>query len=747
MAEQPKLLLGRGERLTSPIVIKKAPGPKKQPYTLDQAKEFLGPLAQKMVSALKNLPQAACPNDLAVATMTLHPAFLAKSWFPKELLEELSLTTVGSKAVKLTPRLWTKKGEPEEQVTTEIFVAGKRKDFARAEEVLHKVKPMSGLAEDVVKIELMRAPTQADRIKPSSSKNKDPYWEIVLHTGGKDFYKFILDGFERFLSTLQLEADLDRRIEVEGLCFVPMSAPRSEIEHIAQFSFLRAVREMPRLRQFHPTNSLSGNVSFRSNLPPAEAIDKSIKVAFFDGGFPKRSGIDKWATLHNPPSLGASHPTLDSHGLAVTSAFLFGPLQDGKTAATPIAKVDHYRVMDINSQNDPKHELYDVLGRIRDVLDKEKYDLVNLSLGPEIPIEDDDVHPWTATLDPYFSTGKTLAMVAVGNTGDSPDPLLARIQPPSDCVNTVAVGASDRRGAGWKRAPYSCVGPGRSPGIVKPDAVAFGGSAHERFWVLDAGNPHRTVNFDGTSVAAPLALRSAALLKGYFGDSLTMVGIKALLLHHADRNHGLDRAEVGWGRISENLEDLVFCNDSEVHIIYQGELMPGKWLRAPIPVPSGMVGKVEISATFCFVCATDPQHPIHYTRSGLEVAFRPHDRVFSKRKPGQAAAIHAKTDSFFGSASAGTAEHELRNDAHKWETVLSNSKSKLADSLHNPVFDIHYNARQAGQKSSGPVDKIPYALVVSISAPKTTGLYDKIFAQFKTHLEPLKPKIAIPIRT
>jgi hypothetical protein len=32
-----------------------------------------------------------------------------------------------------------------------------------------------------------------------------------------------------------------------------------------------------------------------------------------------------------------------------------------------------------------------------------------------------------------------------------------------------------------------------------------------------------------------------------------------------------------------------------------------------------MAGMVEITATFCFATATDPQDPLNYTRSGLEV--------------------------------------------------------------------------------------------------------------------------------
>jgi hypothetical protein len=66
--------------------------------------------------------------------------------------------------------------------------------------------------------------------------------------------------------------------------------------------------------------------------------------------------------------------------------------------------------------------------------------------------------------------------------------------------------------------------------------------------------------------------------------------------------------------------------------------------------------------------------------------------------------------------------------------------------LRNPVFDVHYNARAGGRNAKG-ADKIPYALVITVSSSKTKNLYDKIVQRYQTILEPLKPVVEIPIRT
>src|SRR5690606_37492403 len=116
------------------------------------------------------------------------------------------------------------------------------------------------------------------------------------------------------------------------------------------------------------------------------------------------------------------------------------------------------------------YELYEVLNRIDDILSEKKYEFINFSIGPCLPIDDDEVHAWTAVIDQYLSTGNIVATIAVGNDGEGDPSIYAnRIQVPADCVNGLAIGACDVPDNNWKRANYSSIGPGRSPGLMKPD--------------------------------------------------------------------------------------------------------------------------------------------------------------------------------------------------------------------------------------------------------------------------------------
>ena len=63
----------------------------------------------------------------------------------------------------------------------------------------------------------------------------------------------------------------------------------------------------------------------------------------------------------------------------------------------------------------------------------------------------------------------------------------ARIQAPADGVNVLGVGACDSMGEAWQRASYSSIGPGRSPGIVKPEIVVFGSCDSAPFLVPVCG--------------------------------------------------------------------------------------------------------------------------------------------------------------------------------------------------------------------------------------------------------------------
>lgn len=588
MAKTTNFLLGNGESLTSPIKLQHPGGPSTPPYSFGEAREHLTPQVQRAAFAMYELPAAACPREYAVAVMTLHPEYTAKSYHPTQLLSNIDLKPVGSRPRKVTPRKWRPPSEsakkpkppPKEAEAVDLFVAGKRATFQQWATRLPAWTESTQGAGELFRVEEFRAATPSDRLRPLQSDAKEPLLEVVLHVP----YSFIIESFEAYLADLNLKADLDRRYETESLCFMPLRSPRELLEEVARFSFLRVVREMPRLRPLRPLpRAFEGLQPFDCTLPTGPPVDRNVKAVVFDGGMPKNAGLSTWVRSIDGEKVKAPVPEFLEHGLAVTSALLFGPLEAGKPPSRPFAQVDHVRILDKDSDKDG--DLYDVLPRIRSVLESGRYQFVNLSIGPYLPIEDDDVHAWTVMLDQHLAKGTALAAIAVGNSGHLDRASgNARVQVPSDCVNALAVGACDRRGEGWQRASYSSLGPGRSPGLVKPDVLSFGGWDGNPYWVLDAATPSQAAPTFGTSFATPNVLRMTLGIRAHFGDKLSPLALRALLIHAADDGRH-DRQEVGWGRVPEELADLVVCPEGMTRVVYQGRLTPSATIRARVPMP------------------------------------------------------------------------------------------------------------------------------------------------------------------
>ena len=269
MADRVNFLIGYGERLASEIAAPVAGAPKRHPYTLFEARERLAPMVIETAHELDELPDVVCPADHDVALVTLHPSYLAKSYYPGNLLRAFQLETIGSRSREVVPKKWTKAKPPEAAVTSELFVAGLRKDFRRFANSVERFNEGTPGADDLIKIEDVRAPTPEEKLKPLRSTSKEPLLEVVLHAQPTRQDAYILEGFEAYLGTFGVDLDLDRRrFFAEGLCFLPVRIPRENFTDVAKFSFLRLAREMPRLRQFRPlVRATPGFTSFACHLP------------------------------------------------------------------------------------------------------------------------------------------------------------------------------------------------------------------------------------------------------------------------------------------------------------------------------------------------------------------------------------------------------------------------------------------------------------------------------------------------
>ena len=167
------------------------------------------------------------------------------------------------------------------------------------------------------------------------------------------------------------------------------------------------------------------------------------------------------------------------------------------------------------------------------------------------------------------------------------------------------------------------------------------------------------------------------------------------------------------------------------------------WLVAPFQ--SRSEDPASAAATGAAIPPDDGEHLlIGPRRAPVTIKVGRHNnssRMAVKREEGK---NHPKTKSFFRQTDYDK-ENQLRHDAHKWETTLHRRQTFQPASLKDPFFDVHYQTRLAGRAVQS-ADKIHYALVITVSAPKMPNLYDRIVQRYRTQLQPLRPIIAVPVR-
>lgn len=732
-------LIGKGELLTQHVTTRGRPIKETIIYPFDYAVSRLMPEILELNNFIENSPSESSPDGLNVARVVMHPSFISRSAFPIHFLKKNGFQAIGSKGVTLKPERWAKKKPVDVTDTTELFILGTKDCFLNLPDWLKNVDPESKEAKDFSHIEILKSFDSSQKIQASVSTYDGTFFEVGLHAP-KKISDQIIQAFKEYAANLNCKVYEQYSISTGGLWFVPIEIEKENLDILARFTMVRLVRPISHLRSLQPLHR-SSSMGIKCNLPHLPPLSIEPRVAILDGGLPQNHSATPWIGRHILGDQNAEDcPDSNSHGLAVTSAFLFGSIDPHSQASQPYSYVDHIRVLDKESSEDDPFELYRTLSLIEDILVSKNYQFLNLSLGPALCISDDEVHPWTSLIDDKLQDGNTFLTIAAGNNGHLDAEVgNNRIQVPSDCVNAVVVGAVDCDHQDWSRAYYSAVGPGRSSGRIKPDLMAFGGDpSNKYFHVLASDVLSEIAPICGTSFAAPMLLRQAVGIRAIMGDEITLLGIKALLVHMGD-SKGFERKDVGWGKIPENLDSIITCKEGQARIIYQGKLQPGKYLQAEIPLPTGEdKGTIKIKATLCFTCPIDPEHSATYTQAGLTVTFRPHSEKLSSTKKS------VKSDSFFSNTEYST-EEERRANEHKWDTVLSGEKNKRATSLHKPVFDIHYIAREEGHNPTSPLE-IPYAMVITVESSVNPSLYADILNKYLNVLSPIQPKVALPIR-
>lgn len=758
---RPLLVNGEGLRIRVTATTSGG-GDKFDPQTAEQAQALLSPQINSVVASVAALPAELRAADRVYIEARLLPNYIAASQFPSVLLDEVDAVPVGSRADIATYRTKTR----EEQHGTRRIVLTMRDHGLAALASLVETGGKSGTEQafaEIRKLDQVTMPSVDSvlRAPETGLSSTQVTWEAVLHPLTLQAGQPIPLDEDTLRRWFELVVSVGGRVHsdfvrsVGGLTFMPVELNAQVVGQVARFNPLRVLRPMPPIR---PRPRFGTRSLPRLQAPATqEPVASDPVVAVFDGG------VDPSAPLFSIPTadLTSEPPCPDdlAHGTGVVGAVLYGLAAPGSQATQPPLPVESFRVLPA-PQIVGDFDGYWVLDQIKEAVELRGAKIVNLSLGPELAVEDDmEPNRWTSELDQLAWNNDVLFITAAGNDGDQDRATgLHRVQVPADMANGLTVGSCNAPAPDkpWTRAPYSSMGPGRQGNRVQPLGVQFGGVDSKPFRVIQAdGSFSESI---GTSFSAPVTTHALAELATRLPRTNPSI-LRVFATHFAERarRHVQLRDEVGYGRLPLSFIDDLDCDPSEVHVLYVDEVRRGELLGYQVPIPTGMHGRINLRITLAYASPVEPSQPTEYTQASLELTFRPHYNKFRFRPPkggketpvelllSSDKAFELMVDGWIRGQepvprglgnSAGIPEGQLR-DGGKWETLRHTRFSVDSTELAQPRLEVKYIARRAGGLDGTPT-KIPFALLITAVEEFGSGrLYDRCTAQF-TALRPIQ---------
>lgn len=744
-------ILVNGEELSEQIDRIIRGGRKTHPQTFEQARDRLVPQLNALREQIAKIPSALRADHIVIEA-EVWANYLAVSYFPSSLFSYMQARPLGSKIVTDGIRSLPSTGESS-SVTKSFLLSIDTVAVQKVVELLNgRTQASTRVKEEIAQFTNIKvSETHVRSAEPVGESEELLPFEAVLHPDPDA--STLIERAQASSQTLAKFTELIESVEgvlhdewndvVDGLTFIAIDIPASAVTKVAAFNPLRSLAPTPHIELSTITDEVEPVEVFKREPGVAGT---SPNVLVFDGGVDVRAGIFDGLVENfdlTGRGLGAGAP---DHGAAVTASVIFGELTPGQPLPPAAATVTHFQV--VHGPDTDSREYPWLLRQITKKVEEHRPSLVNLSLGPLVPVEDREPHRWTAVLDKLARRFGTLFIIAAGNNGERDRAAgLHRVQVPGDMVNGLCVGAFTNTNDGWSVAPYSGRGPGRPGAMIQPAVVAFGGDQqHSRFPRLRADG---TLLLDGhgTSYAAPLVTHLAAKLATELGVRADAPTLRALIAHSAERPGEHDVLDVGYGRVPADVTEVIGCRPDQVKLIYRGLIGREEVRSFQLPFPAAATsGKYDLRWTLAFTTDTDSAEAGDYTNAGLDTTFRPHSQKFKLTKgtrshvrntvtQSQEVAeliadgwhLSARPDSL--SIHSQFAPETVLREHGKWESISRWECTKTGASLHNPTIEISHVTREGGRLTS-ETDDIEFSLVVTISSQAGVPLYTLAQSEF-----------------
>ncbi len=748
MNEERYPILGKGETLVHGIERRGTGGPKVPVRDFASARARLIPQLKYLLQQIDAF-DAANRLDRIFFRVSLDTAYLAKSYFPSTLVSDYHWDFVGSRPWYQLER--DGKAFPQRQLARMLFF----KAYPQAIEgtylwLSEQERTVGHDRSDFTKIDSLGLQTVGDKLIGLESIDVGVV-ELIFHPMTEREWK---EAEEKLATILSPSSDCSiisewKRGQAGEPIFLPAMLTKAAVEELANFNPLRAARPMPRISVPRTVDKRSIVMTSWPRSDPGST--EYPRIGVFDGGVDNTSPmLEDWTSSQDITPEPLQDRFFD-HGTAVCGAVLFGSCDpSGGQLTAPQHRVKCFRVFPVPQHHGLDLDIYQILDWIEDIVEDEaNADILVyvLSFGPDKPIDDLEVDRFTTVLDRLAYDNPILFTVAAGNNGTEQPPF-NRIQPPSDLVNGMGVGAFTLGGDGSPvPADYCPVGPGRPGSRCKPDVSAFGGCEAHPFWVVVPGPQGSVRPNSGTSFAVPLVAQVASdlLYRASDPDMITAQTARALMIHHATPYQNCEAGRYGHGVLPQSADEFMECLQNEVKVLYNGSIELTKTARLPLPFPEDLdfTGQVEFKWTIVYTCDVSAATPDDYTLGGVEVFFRPNASLFTYRKSGAKdlrVDERLNPDSVPKLADQGwkKGQHPLtdqykteqvQRDEGKWDTACTGVKRKRAGNVYRPMLDLHALGRGPWDRRGGP-GRISYAAVVTVRVTDPAArLYQRVREQ------------------
>lgn len=335
-------------------------------------------------------------------------------------------------------------------------------------------------------------------------------------------------------------------------------------------------------------------------------------VGVIDTLFDEHVYFHKWVTYQNmvSPDIKIEADSYD-HGTRVTSIIVDGPslnpeLDDG---------CGRFQVRHFGVAANGRFSSFTILHDIQEIIQKNKDIKVwNLSLGSELPINNNFISPEAAILDKIQYENDVLFVIA-GTNNNHPEKGSMKIGAPADSINAVVVNAVDSNN---NPASYTRDGPVLSF-FTKPDVCCFGGDENKR---MKTYGPNGIGFVSGTSFAAPWIARKLAYLIQVVG--LRRDVAKALLIDSAAgwQKSAHPSFMVGHGIVPQKIDDIVKSQNDEIRFVIADVSEKYDTYNYNIPVPIAKEQQPYIAkATLCYFPECSRNQGVDYTDTELDFHF------------------------------------------------------------------------------------------------------------------------------